>query len=398
MIPARTDVLTLFVACLLSSALAAPAAATDDPRESFDLRVDEEGLLAPAGSQQPKAAHGYGVDVLAVADAVVVVARDGVAEAGADASRKRALNDGAGNDVVLLGAHAAEPTLPYEFVDLTDDYVRIFDRTRQLSEDARVDAFKREIVPLFQQFYGRQRYADLSNERYDARIARSFGSFPAIRERYLAKAAAFQNLLQPAMVTFRRAFPDLQSLPPLYLLHSLGEMDGGTRIFDGKTAFVFGADVLAAVHDYEDEQPFLHHELFHVYHQEYFPECEQVWCSLWIEGLAVYAAQQLNPQASDSQLLLTQPEPIRPQVDAHRNAAVCATRAMLSSSRSEDLEALFSFRRLNDAIPPRAGYYIGYLVAQRAGIDHSLTELAQMSATAARPVLQHAVDALAKCP
>jgi hypothetical protein len=44
--------------------------------------------------------------------------------------------------------------------------------------------------------------------------------------------------------------------------------------------------------------------------QQFFPECDQVWCNLWTEGLAVYAAQQLNRDASDSQLLLMQPEPI----------------------------------------------------------------------------------------
>jgi murein DD-endopeptidase MepM/ murein hydrolase activator NlpD len=65
------------------------------------MRLDDEGLLAPAGSQQTESAYGYGVDVLAVADAVVTVARDGVPEAGSDTSRKRALTDGAGNYVVL---------------------------------------------------------------------------------------------------------------------------------------------------------------------------------------------------------------------------------------------------------------------------------------------------------
>jgi hypothetical protein len=65
------------------------------------MRVDDEGLLAPAGSQQTESAYGYGADVLAVADAVVVVARDGVPEAGAETARKRTLTDGAGNYVVL---------------------------------------------------------------------------------------------------------------------------------------------------------------------------------------------------------------------------------------------------------------------------------------------------------
>jgi hypothetical protein len=65
------------------------------------MRVDDEGLLAPQGSEKIESAYGYGAEVLSVADAVVAAVRDGVAEAGTAPPRKRALTDGAGNYVVL---------------------------------------------------------------------------------------------------------------------------------------------------------------------------------------------------------------------------------------------------------------------------------------------------------
>jgi hypothetical protein len=65
------------------------------------MLADQEGRLAPEGSQQVESAYGYGAEVLAVADALVVVARDGVPEAGAEPPRKRTLTDDAGNHVVL---------------------------------------------------------------------------------------------------------------------------------------------------------------------------------------------------------------------------------------------------------------------------------------------------------
>ncbi|HEY4366687.1 MAG TPA: hypothetical protein VGN07_05585 [Steroidobacteraceae bacterium] len=288
-----------------------------------------------------------------------------------------------------------EPT--YTFTDLTGDYTRFFDRTTQLNADQRVAAFKSDFIPVFPDFYGAARFPQMTAERFDARIAKSFGGFPAIRDRYSATAATFTKMLRPALETFRRAFPDVQALPPVYLLHSLGEMDGGTRKLGGKLVLIFGADVMVTAHDFKDEQPFLHHELFHVYHQHYFPECTQVWCGLWLEGLAVYVAQQLNPQSSDSQLLLMQPEPIRAQVDAHLQDAICAARARLSSSDDADMDALFSFKRLNADVPPRAGYYIGYLAAKQAGKTRSLSELAHLSQAEARPVLERALAQIAKC-
>lgn len=65
------------------------------------MLADEEGRFAPEGSQQVESAYGYGAEVLAVADALVVIARDGVPEAGSEVPRKRTLTDDAGNYIVL---------------------------------------------------------------------------------------------------------------------------------------------------------------------------------------------------------------------------------------------------------------------------------------------------------
>jgi len=297
----------------------------------------------------------------------------------------------------LAAASAADDVPVYDFVDLTDDFARFFDSTQTLADAQRVAAFRKDFVPLFPLFYGTDRFANAPLNRYERRVARELASFPSIRAGYTRTAMAFQDMLRPALSAFRSALPDLKSIPPIYLLHSLGEMDGGTRTLDGKLYLIFGADVMASVHDFADEQPFLHHELFHVYHQQYFAECQQVWCSLWVEGLAVFAAKQLNPQASDSQLLLTQPEAIRPQVDMHFRESVCAVAARLDSTQAQDLDALFSFHRLNERVPPRAGYYIGMLVARQAAKRYSLAELAHLDAAAARRTVQQGLDALAAC-
>jgi hypothetical protein len=118
---------------------------------------------------------------------------------------------------------------------------------------------------------------------------------------------------------------------------------------------------------------------------------------LWTERLAVYAAQQLNPDASDSQLLLTQPEPLRSQVDAHLEEAVRAVRTRLSSNESSDLRTLFSVDRLSPGVPPRAGYYIGCLAAKRPGARRSVAQLAQLSPANVCLLLEESLDTLVIC-
>jgi len=160
---------------------------------------------------------------------------------------------------------------------------------------------------------------------------------------------------------------------------------------------MFGADVIAQLHDFTNEQPFFQHELFHVYHAQAFTECEQAWCALWMEGLAVLAAHRLNPQATDAELLLSSPRPIRPEVDGNRVAAVCAVARLLDSKDGGDYASLFSSGAVLEGLPPRGGYYVGYLVAQEAARHRSLRELAHLGNPAARKVVNAALARLATC-
>ncbi len=293
---------------------------------------------------------------------------------------------------------AAQPSPSYRLIDLSDDFVDFYDRNESLSAEARAQAFRREVAPLWPQFYNPRRN-DQSDADYNALIASHLAAFPELRARYELKAAGFAALLDPAIASFRQTFPDLPRLGDIYLVHSMGEMDGGTRQFGlARPALVFGIDVMARTHPYEDEQPFFHHELFHVYHFQSFRTCGSVWCSLWAEGLATYAAKTLNPNASDAQLLLSVPEPIRDAVDANLEEAVCTVKARLNSRGADDMRALFSFRRFNERLPPRFGYYVGFLVAQEAARTHSLQDLARMDNRMAAPVLDAALASLATCP
>lgn len=66
------------------------------------VKVAPDGTITRGDANKPADALGYGDDVLAVADARVVTARDGMAEAASiDANGKHARDDAAGNHVVL---------------------------------------------------------------------------------------------------------------------------------------------------------------------------------------------------------------------------------------------------------------------------------------------------------
>jgi hypothetical protein len=286
------------------------------------------------------------------------------------------------------------------YIDLTDNFSRLFDETAQMDEASRVAKFRAQMDALLPGFYAPRNGATPAH--YDTVVASALAEFPDLRPRYEQLQRNFPAAFEAGIQHFRKAFPGFTPSVPVYLLHSLGEMDGGMRELGGKQCMIFGADVIARMHDAHTLTPFLDHELFHVENARYFPECGQVWCALWAEGLATYAAKVMNPGADDRQLLLTSPKPIRAAVDANWPKAACFTRSKLDSSADEDINALLTGGRETGEFPRRFGYYVGLRAAEELGAEYSLADFAKMPPGQAKAALVRALDLLVKkaggCP
>ena len=293
-------------------------------------------------------------------------------------------------------ARSSAETGDLRLIDLTHDFAAYYDQTARFDRDARVAAFYAQVAPLISGFYEPIRQASAASDP-DRYLIAALADYPTHRHDIDLARQRFAALFGPARRSFEAAFGSLRGTPPIYLVHSLGSMDGGTRELADGTHLVFGADMIARLHLHHDIQPFFHHELFHVLHARRFAGCDQLWCGLWEEGLAVYAAHTLNPRATDEELLLTQPEPLRAAVDSHRREAICATRSHLESQNPAHARAFFSSGRLNENLPPRFGYYVGYLVARDIGRTHTLRQLAAMTPSEVRPLLDAALARLADC-
>lgn len=301
--------------------------------------------------------------------------------------------------LIAVGARAADPAPAPEadIVDLTAAFTRMYDAAGP-SDTERLQAFTREIEPLLPGFYGLARFNGQTTQvARDRQILRAFERFPALRETYTAKAGQFRGNLAADMASFRKTFPDFKAERPIYLLHSLGEMDGGTRLIDGAPHLIFGADGMAQYHEgFRSESPFFHHELFHIYHQPKIGACEEVWCTLWIEGLAVHVAATLNPGVTEAELLLDFPPGLAQKVRANLPAALAHAKRVLDSKDMNILRALFSSATDKTGLLPRRGYVIGYLLVQDIGRDMTLGDLADMPRDDVRAALILALERLSK--
>jgi hypothetical protein len=309
---------------------------------------------------------------------------------------------------VLLGSTlgaSAQPTLhvpaPHlRLIDLTGDFATAWAQGASLPDAERAAQFKLYFATRLPGFYDHHRMGRATEQQYDAQLLRGLRRFPEQRAGIEDVSRRFSGMLGPALRSFEAAFGPMRGYPPVYLVHSMGEMDGGTRDLPEGTRLIFGADMIHQLYQGVSVQPFFHHELFHLLHGQTFSECEPIWCSLWIEGLAVYVSARLNPRASDRELLLTVPVPLRAAVERDRAAAICPILGNLQSTDRSVYGAMFmgGAGEPGTGLPPRYGYYVGYLVAQEAGRTRSLRQLAAMRHEEVRPLVERILRRLATCP
>lgn len=301
--------------------------------------------------------------------------------------------------MVLVTACATVPAPPtaaprLTVTDYTDDFSALYDAS---SGDAnqRLAQINAGFADKLPGFYDPSRFGDRA-EMYRRLAAGFLAAYPSRRAEIASVAARFTAMFDPAVADFNRRVGSLPTDTPVDLVVSLGEFDGATRSLNGRTHLMFGADMIALLHP-GGARAFVQHELFHLYHAKRMDECRRLYCDLWREGLAVYAAQVLNPSASDAELLLTIPQPIRPALEANRREAVCETLARLDSTDGDDRNAFFSSGRLNPRLPPRFGYLVGAWVAADLGKTHSLAQLASLNGTALRAAIETSLRTFATC-
>jgi len=286
-----------------------------------------------------------------------------------------------------LGASAPPP--PVTFTNYATQFDDLEAHTEGMPSGQRVAQFLTTFNALVPGLY-----VDKDLTRLVRHIDKALTDFPSIRPGFRDVESRFPEALNTAVEHFRKVFPDFVPPIPIYLVHSLGTRDGGSTRVGAKRVMLFGVDMIARLHNDDSLQPFLDHELFHLEHARHFDDCDQLWCPLWQEGLATFAASTMNPDSTDHQLLLDAPAPIRAETDAHWGEALCWIASRLDDTDDKDITDAFTGGSHPSEFPARFGYYVGLRVAEQAAGTRGLPPLARLSLQQARPVVARSLGSL----
>ena len=146
--------------------------------------------------------------------------------------------------------------------DLTSHFVAFYDAVAGKPDEEKLRHFWSDLHSANPAFFD-QRLAgwERLGESVKDKLLEEIAAFGTYRDAFARLQRDIPGLLKSAATSFKRVFSDFDDSFDVYLLHSLKSMDGGTRKLDGEHTFIFGLDMMARFHAWEDETPFFHHEL-----------------------------------------------------------------------------------------------------------------------------------------
>ncbi|RJF36890.1 DUF5700 domain-containing putative Zn-dependent protease [Pseudoalteromonas gelatinilytica] len=284
--------------------------------------------------------------------------------------------------VLSFKTHANNQPADFEVINLADDFYTLYQSSKTLTAENRAEQFSQHFTSQFAPFYS------------DKSFVKAIEGFNEIEDVYLSKNRRLSKDLNSSMESFIATFPEFKSETSIYILHSLGRFNGATRELNGKSYLMFGVDLMAKYHTWKNDTPFFHHELFHVYHEKLFHCKDELWCSIWTEGLATYVSYKLTPSATDDELMLNIPSNLVKKIRSRQLDSLVDLKKKFYSKKTETYSSFFNFAKDETKLPSRRGYYLGYILAKQIGKNYSLEQLAKMDKKTVESLLLKELDSL----
>jgi hypothetical protein len=298
---------------------------------------------------------------------------------------------------LLMSANAAAAS-SCRVIDATKDFWPLVGRLAKATPAEQAAAFRADVIGRFPELYTRDVLGTDDSRQLDAEVV---AAIAAARKNRLHARQVVETLTTEIPVyiaRFRKSFPDFKCDFPIYLMISLGHMDGAGRVVSASPALVLGVEVIDRIETPAQMPVFFTHELFHRYNyrvagfSDDTSDRQPIWRTLWAEGLATYVSAEQNPDRPLSDVMIFPSdlaERAAPQIER-------LARALRDNDAADPslYAEYFEAGSAKDGTPPRAGYYVGYRVASLAARRYTLYQLAHLRGAALHRNINRWLDEL----
>lgn len=279
-------------------------------------------------------------------------------------------------------------------INLGPEFKMFWNKAKGKSFDEQLQLWNDLVEKPYQSFYNTIVWQNPSNPKWEERKVRQlkkyFGLYPQLYSQIADNFDHFNEALDSQMARYKKSFPDavfdlsIYAAPTVTFNGKGGEGGDGSDEL-GKTVLVFGIDVLTERHDNPDV--LYSHELFHIYHTAKLGVNEQVFLNqgkltlpLWLEGLATYASEVLNPSAKASEVLMADDLPKVSKADIKwlaKEFLKQANEKAFDDKKPEIYKRWFSIGTgsVRADLPERSGYLLGLKVVEHLAKSNPLNSM-----------------------
>lgn len=280
----------------------------------------------------------------------------------------------------------------YRVINLGLDFDAFWNLAKDKEFEEQVKVWNDKIEKPHQVFYDGLVWQKMSNPKWEERkIRRLKEFFPKYQSLYPSMQSEFRHFdgtLEKQIKRFTQFFPDAHFNLPIYAVPSTtfngkGGEGGDSGDPEGKTVLAFGIDMIVDRHDNPDV--LYSHELFHIYHvsaigmnEEVFVNEGRLTLPLWLEGLATYISQQINPEAPVADVLMDKDlsNVTKKQIRILAKKFISeASEKAFDPKKPEIYKKWFAIDpqfKLGRGFPQRCGYLLGLKVSEYLAKKNSL--------------------------
>ena len=271
-------------------------------------------------------------------------------------------------------AREAQPRI----INVADDFIAYYKACVNAGAETRAEQWDRMLESKHQAFFDHaiyRRKAGKDREEFKRELRRAFWSEVAPRMQSIERLNRTAEAdIRGVLAAFRKPFPGFDPARDYYITIAFS--------FRGKVVDVAGKDVFAIGLESLSDDPLqftitVAHELFHLYHFQFFSTSGAIYRKIWAEGMAVYASAVVVPGYRDSRYLGFSIEKMNRCHELLPKMAAELRRHM--GERDPALERAYLGAEENrTGIPPEAGYYVGLRIVASLARDTPIDELARL--------------------